>query len=69
MYLSPMPSRTMHGLADRVVRVLGAGQLDRELTTLRGHGTDVVVIEPTADDLRAMGSNPMARNRTKLVID
>lgn len=72
VYLNPMPSGAgtpARGIVDRAMRILCAGQLDRELAALRSQATDVVVVEPTADDLGAMGGNPMSRSRTRPVID
>lgn len=44
-------------------------RLAREVRQLRERGTEVVTIEPSAADLRAMGLNPMDRRRSRHVLD
>jgi NTE family protein len=44
-------------------------RLGREAKKLRERGTDVLILQPTADDLAAMGTNFMARDRREMVIE
>jgi NTE family protein len=44
-------------------------RLERESTKVRRFGTDVALIEPTRDDLAAMGRNWMSAERRQQVID
>jgi NTE family protein len=67
--LNPMSSMakaaTRHP-ADAVASFMRAGagrRLGHEVRKLRAQGTDVFVFQPTADDLKVMGANLMARNR------
>lgn len=58
-------SRSWHPV-DRVaagVRRLAAWQIEREVAALRDGGTDVVVLEPTPVDARAIGPNLMDARR------
>ena len=73
--VSPLSSRvrqrSWHPL-DRVagtMRRLAAWQLDLEVTGLLDAGTHVVVLEPTADDMVAIGSNVMDARRSLEVAD
>ena len=71
--LSPFSSRAIGSKADAVLlgplRRAAAWHLDREIAELRARGSRVVVIEPTSDDLRAMGSNMMSRARSRAVLE
>ena len=63
--------RSWHPL-DRVaatMRRLAAWQLDREITGLLDGGTHVVALEPTADDMEAIGPNVMDARRSLTVAD
>jgi len=42
--------------------------IDNEARSLKPAGTRLVVLEPVLEDLHAMGSNPMARDRAERVI-
>lgn len=72
--LNPMSSRHRpHGLKPtaRVGALIrsGAGRrLAREARTLRERGTEVVLLQPTARDLRIMGNNYMSGRRRNEVI-
>ncbi len=44
-------------------------RLGREARKVRGSGTEVVLIQPTADDVRTMGRNLMSGRRRQAVID
>jgi NTE family protein len=73
--LNPMSS--LHkgaagSLGDRVataVRQNAGRRLGAEARRLRASGTEVVLIQPTAEDLAAMGSNLMNRGRRNEVIE
>lgn len=67
--LSPLSSRApfrgwdpLHRLTDAARRVI-ARQLDAEIALLEAIGTRVAVLEPTADDLVAIGGNVMDERR------
>ena len=68
--LSPLSGRVGRrswNPVDRVaatIRRLAAWQLDREVTRLLDRGTHVLVLEPTLDDLDAMGGNVMDARRS-----
>ena len=49
-------------------RSVGA-RLGREADGLREDGAEVVVIEPTAEDLHAMGVNPMGVDRSRRIVE
>ncbi len=72
--LSPLSTRTrfrgwdpFNRLTDATRRAI-ARQLDAEIALLEAEGTQVVVFEPTADDLIAIGGNVMDdRRRTRVM--
>ena len=53
----------------RLVRDQTGRRLGREARTLRHRGTDVVLIQPQAEDLRAMGRNLMSRRNQHRTIE
>ena len=67
--LNPMSSRAdlgARGPAGRLVAALRASagrRLGHEVRKLREQGTEVLVLQPTAEDLAVMGTNFMARGR------
>lgn len=71
--LNPMSSlHQAEDLAGRVrgiVRSTAGRRLGREARLLRERGTNVVLIQPTAKDLEAMGSNYMSSARRHQVIE
>lgn len=73
--LNPMSSLadvTPRSPADRVAAVMRAQvgrRLGSEAKKLRAQGTDVLILQPTADDLPVMGSNLMARDRREEIIE
>ena len=73
--LNPMSSLanvTPRNPADRVAALMrkqAGRRLGAEAKKLRERGTDVLILQPTADDLALMGSNLMARDRREAVID
>ena len=73
--LNPMSSlarMTPRSNAERVaarVRAQTGKRLGREAKKLREHGTEVLILQPTAEDLATMGTNFMARDRRELVIE
>jgi len=71
--LSPFSSRAIGSKRDAVLlgplRRAAAWRLERETAGLRARGSHVVVIEPTSDDLRAMGSNMMSRAHSRAVLE
>ena len=73
--LNPMSSlaeMTARGPADRLaaaMRKQTGRRLGAEARKLREAGTDVLLLQPTADDLAVMGPNLMARNRRQEVIE
>ena len=72
--LSPMSSRASTSASTILERVAAARRrraaaaLTSEAQTLSASGTELVVLEPELDDLKAMGANPMARDRAERVI-
>ncbi len=50
-------------------RALAGVTLAREIRTIRGSGVPVLTIQPTVDDLRVMGPNPMDPARRSEVAD
>jgi NTE family protein len=67
--LDAAPSR---GPASRIsarLRDQAGRRLGKEAQRLRDAGTAVVLVQPTADDLEAMGPNPMSRRNRNAVID
>src|SRR3954471_7827936 len=73
--LNPMSSRVRAAGGGPVNRVAGAmraaagRRLGHEVRKLREEGTEVVVLQPTADDLEIMGANLMARGRRAEVME
>lgn len=73
--LNPMSSRDVGAsrtLADRVssaIRQNAGRRLGGEAKRLRAAGAEVILIQPAAGDLEAMGANLMSRGRRNLVID
>ena len=51
------------------VRAQTGRRLGREARKLRERGTEVLILQPTAEDLAVMGTNFMARDRRELVIE
>jgi predicted nuclease with RNAse H fold len=56
-------------LLPAITRRASRGRLEREERKVRRFGTEVVVIEPTAEDHAAMGRNWMSTERRQDVID
>jgi NTE family protein len=73
--LNPMSSlarMTPRSASERVaarVREQAGRRLGREARKLRERGTEVLILQPTADDLAVMGTNFMARDRREQVIE
>ena len=73
--LNPMSSlaeMTPRNPADRLAAAMRrqtGRRLGVEARKLRERGTDVLLLQPTADDLATMGPNLMARNRRQEVIE
>ena len=72
--LSPMSTRAQLRSWDPMAQIaaatrrLGTSRLDREVAKLQAGGTRVLVLEPQADDLAAIGHNVMnARRRNEVV--
>ena len=57
------------GAVARRLREQAGRRLGREARYLRKAGTEVVLVQPTAEDLRVMGVNPMSRRRRHDVLD
>jgi NTE family protein len=57
------------GPVARRFRATAGRRLGREARRVRGGGADVVLVQPTAEDLRVMGVNPMSRRRRHDVLD
>ena len=72
--LSPMSSRASTSATTMLERIAAARRrrasaaIDNEARSLKPAGTRLVVLEPVLEDLHAMGSNPMARDRAERVI-
>lgn len=56
-------------IANALLRDVARRRLERELRKLRAGGTEVMLIQPTASDLRVMGWNLMSRARRGEVIE
>lgn len=73
LVLSPFSSRHRGALLDTavfgVVRAATAARTDREVDRLRADGVQVATVHPAADDIRAMGLNPMDRARSRRVLE
>ena len=73
--LNPMSSlaqMTPRTAADRVAarfRDQAGRRLGREAKKLRDRGTEVLILQPTAEDLSIMGTNLMARDRREAVVE
>jgi len=73
--LNPMSSLAKapaHGPADLLAARMRQGtgrRLGHELRKLRSEGTELLVLQPTAEDLAIMGPNLMARGRRHEVIE
>jgi NTE family protein len=72
--LNPMssPAQAGGGPVQRVagaVRTLAGRRLGHEINKLREQGTEVLVLQPTADDIAVMGANMMARSRRVEVME
>lgn len=73
--LNPMSSLaqlTPRSTADRLaaaMRAQAGRRLGAEAKKLRAQGTDVLILQPTADDLPLMGSNLMAKGRRQEIIE
>jgi NTE family protein len=50
-------------------RAMAGRRLGREARKVRAAGTEVVLVQPNAEDLAVMGSNPMSRRRRHEVIE
>lgn len=64
--MSSLASIAVQGPAQRLAAAMRASagrRLGRELHKLRDEGTQVLSLQPSADDLRVMGANLMARDR------
>jgi NTE family protein len=69
--MSSLESITPRGLPDRLAvgaRAMIGRRLGSEARRLRGAGTEVVLIQPTAADLTVMGPNPMNGRRRGAVM-
>jgi NTE family protein len=71
--LNPLTSRaTPDGPLERLTaltRLSGRRRLEHELRKVRGFGTEVLLLEPTAEDLAGMGLNWMNAERRQAVIE
>ena len=57
------------GAVARRLREQAGRRLGREARFLRKHGAEVVLVQPTAEDLAGMGVNPMSRRRRHQVLE
>ena len=57
------------GVVARRLREQAGRRLGREARYVRRSGTEVVLVQPTAEDLRGMGVNPMSRRRRHEVLE
>jgi NTE family protein len=70
--MSTLARMTPRSAAERVaarMRAQAGRRLGREAKKLREHGTEVLILQPTAEDLAVMGTNFMARDRREQVIE
>ncbi|HUB76628.1 MAG TPA: patatin-like phospholipase family protein, partial [Solirubrobacteraceae bacterium] len=73
--LSPMSSSALTRPTTMLERIAAARRrrasaaLISEARGLRARGTQLLVLEPSVDDIDAMGANPMARDRAERVIE
>jgi len=66
--LNPSSSRTPNGGASGAMRAANGRRLGHEARKVRAAGTEVVLVQPTREDLAVMGPNPMSRARRNEVI-
>jgi NTE family protein len=73
--MNPLSGRVGPGALDplgwlpAIARRVNRRRLEHEVRKVRRFGTDVVVLEPTADDLAVMGLNWMSAERRREVIE
>jgi NTE family protein len=73
--LSPLSSRAPLRATTMLERIVAARRrrsaaiLIKEARALKRRGIELIVLEPGLEDLRAMGVNPMARDRAERVIE
>src|SRR3954469_1639460 len=67
--LNPTSSRTPNGGPMGAMRAANGRRLGHEARKLRAAGTEVVLVQPTREDLAVMGNNPMGRGRRNEVIE
>ncbi|MCW3017047.1 MAG: patatin-like phospholipase family protein [Solirubrobacterales bacterium] len=71
--LSPTSSRERGSVLDTALcgplRAVTGQRLRRETAVLRAQGTEVLILEPSAADLGAMGINPMGISRSRQIIE
>ncbi len=67
--LARMTPRTPGDHVAGAMRRAARRRLEHEVDKLRARGTEVLVLEPTADDLAVMGANLMARDRRQHVLE
>lgn len=66
--LAQMPARTPAERVAAAMRAASGRRLGHEARKLREQGTEVLVIQPSAEDLKIMGANLMSRQRRTEVI-
>ena len=66
--LNPGSSRAPGGGPRATLRAAAGRRLGREARRVRAAGAEVVLVQPTADDLAVMGPNPMSRRRRYEII-
>ncbi len=67
--LDAAPPRTLGERAAAAVRTAAGRRLGSEAKRVRGAGTEVVLIQPTLEDLTAMGPNLMGSRRRPRVLE
>jgi NTE family protein len=67
--LNPASSREPGGGAVGAWRAAAGRRLGHEARKVRGAGTHVILVQPTAEDLAVMGPNPMSRRRRHEVLE
>src|SRR4051812_7905347 len=67
--LNPGSSRAPGGGPRGAMRAAAGRRLGHEARKLRERGTEVVLVQPAAEDLAAMGPNPMSRARRHATIE
>ncbi len=65
---APQP-RTLGERAAAMLRQASGRQLGNETKRVKASGTEVILVQPTVQDLDAMGTNLMSANRRDTVID